>query len=329
MDRNSVVIDTGTGFIKCGYVGNLDPDFVIPNTIDDYNKKSTLSIINKNEELNYYIDEQVYPIKEIKEVKKKEIPIFKSKRTDEKKNIHNTASSEIKLNSSDIWEFDKIFEKEEILVEEIPKKIDNLLSKISQTKLDLDNLESKIKNINEKVEEFKKNKKSYNNIKKLVNESQINLNNIYNNLKSALNSLHIFTGINKFDNNIYNSHKNTIFSYKNNYLEIVDKIKNNINDLNQIDSKINENRKDIKESYKNIISLHERILGNININFGDLIKRNEIYESKDNKKDEDILNDFIKKGNLLSEEIDKIEKNDKNNEDILKTEAKEEKYEEK
>ena len=58
MDKLAVVIDNGTGFTKMGYAGNLDPDFVIPTAIADLDKKSTLSVSNKNDEYNYYIGEQ-------------------------------------------------------------------------------------------------------------------------------------------------------------------------------------------------------------------------------------------------------------------------------
>ena len=55
MDKLAVVIDNGTGYTKMGYAGNLDPDFVIPTAIADLDKKSTLSVSNKNDEYNYYI----------------------------------------------------------------------------------------------------------------------------------------------------------------------------------------------------------------------------------------------------------------------------------
>ena len=58
MDKQAVVIDNGTGYTKMGYAGNLDPDFVIPTAIADLDKKSTLSVSNKNDEYNYYIGEQ-------------------------------------------------------------------------------------------------------------------------------------------------------------------------------------------------------------------------------------------------------------------------------
>ena len=58
MDKQAVVIDNGTGFTKMGYAGNLDPDFVIPTAIADLDKKSTLSVSNKNDEYNYYIGEE-------------------------------------------------------------------------------------------------------------------------------------------------------------------------------------------------------------------------------------------------------------------------------
>ena len=58
MDKLAVVIDNGTGFTKMGYAGNLDPDFVIPTALADLDKKSTLSVSNKNDEYNYYIGEQ-------------------------------------------------------------------------------------------------------------------------------------------------------------------------------------------------------------------------------------------------------------------------------
>ena len=58
MDKLAVVIDNGTGFTKMGYAGNLDPDFVIPTAIADLDKKSTLSVSNKNDEYNYYIGEE-------------------------------------------------------------------------------------------------------------------------------------------------------------------------------------------------------------------------------------------------------------------------------
>ena len=59
MDKLAVVIDNGTGFTKMGYAGNLDPDFVIPTAIADLDKKSTLSVSNKNDEYNYYIDQNI------------------------------------------------------------------------------------------------------------------------------------------------------------------------------------------------------------------------------------------------------------------------------
>ena len=68
MDKLAVVIDNGTGYTKMGYAGNLDPDFVIPTAIADLDKKSTLSVSNKNDEYNYYIGN--HAIEQAKESKK-------------------------------------------------------------------------------------------------------------------------------------------------------------------------------------------------------------------------------------------------------------------
>jgi actin-related protein 3 len=55
MEHQAVVIDNGTGYTKMGYAGNLDPDFVIPTSIADLDKKTNLSVSTKNDEYNYYI----------------------------------------------------------------------------------------------------------------------------------------------------------------------------------------------------------------------------------------------------------------------------------
>lgn len=55
MNNKAVVIDNGTGYTKMGYAGNLDPDFFFPTAIADINKKSNLTVSNKNDEYNYSI----------------------------------------------------------------------------------------------------------------------------------------------------------------------------------------------------------------------------------------------------------------------------------
>ncbi len=54
-NRQAVVIDNGTGYTKMGYAGNLDPDYIFPTAIAEWNKKSNLTVSNKNDEYNYHI----------------------------------------------------------------------------------------------------------------------------------------------------------------------------------------------------------------------------------------------------------------------------------
>jgi len=239
-------------------------------------------------------------------------------------------SSEKKSKTEDIIQANNTtVEEESILYQDIPKKTQDFLSKIGQTKLDLESFESKLIDINKKVEELQKNQKSYDDIKKLVDESQLQLSNIYNIMKNGLNSLQIFTGINNYDRNIYNSHKNTISCYKKYYLDVVNKIKDYITDLNKIETSINDNRKDIKESYQSIISLHKQIIGNINVNFEELIQKNNKDKAYNVASIEEILKDFQKKGELLIKEINDIEGSKNINEDTNAKEGEEEKTEEK
>lgn len=137
-----------------------------------------------------------------------------------------------------------------------------------------------------------------------MDDSQNELNNIYNIIQSGLKSLQIFTKINNYDVSIYNSHKNTIACYQKYYIAIVSKIKEYIHKLNDIEKCIVDNRKDIRKYYDNIVELHKENIGNININFENLMKKAGRCEQCNNVIDANaILSDYQKKADLFKDAI--------------------------
>ena len=259
--------------------------------------------------------------KEKKALKKRGRKSIKDKKEKEKDKEQNSnivsESTELKANSEDNNNNNNnpnnIEEDEDYIYEQIPQKTQEYLEKIAKTKINLDKFEQEIKDINIKIEELKNNKKSYDEVKAKVDESNSELDNIFNIMKSGLNSLHIFTKITNYDKNIYKSHKSTIIQYQKYYMNIVERIKEQLNSLNQIEEKILNNRKEIRENYERIINLNKEILETINISLKDIVGKKEDNKNISKTNMEEMIKDFQKNVNTINEEINNIEVNKNNN----------------
>jgi hypothetical protein len=304
----------------------------IANLKSENNKNKNKGIKgNEIKEEKAYSKESEKPIKRKGRPKKINLNNEKEKMKEKVKEKETKVSkiSEIKLDSEEVNNLNNNNKLQErnITYEEIPKMNEEFLTKISKAKSDLESFELKMKNVNEKILGLENNKKEYNSMKKLLDESQAQLNSIYTIMENWFTSLKIFQKMENYDKKLYYSHKYTIFSYKKYYLEISNKIKDYINKLYLIESDIKNNEKDIKESYKGISSLQKEILGNMNFNFENII--NIIDKGEKCEKVDDIVNNLIKQGDILIEEIEQFEKSQNNNNEISEENIEEEKNNEK
>ena len=228
-----------------------------------------------------------------------------------KKVINTKIKEEKKNNDSDIfsvklYNVDLSKKKEDIVYEGIPKKIHEYLEKINKTKGELYNIETKIKYINNKILELTYNKKYYEKNKHIVMELKTNLNYMNNIIKNEIESLKLYTRLKDYDKNIYDNHKNIIKSYHENYLKILNKMRQNVSELKKLETIIDQNEMDIETNLENINSLNKEIMNNyINFSLLDNSKKNFVNEILANK--EDILNEYLMESIKVDEELKKIE----------------------
>ena len=197
---------------------------------------------------------------------------------------------------------------EDDLYDKIIDKAWKYIGNIKRTKVELDEFETKIKIINKKVQDINKNKTSYSNIKQLIRENQIKLNNIYNKMNNELEAVKKFSN-NNYDKRLYDIHRKTINNSHNNYKKYVDKIKNYINTLKQIEIILNDNAKDINEYLEHIIILQNNIIGTPNSELEYLYQNSRI--NTDNINFEEIIQSFLRKADTLVKEFNDIEKENK------------------
>lgn len=211
------------------------------------------------------------------------------------------------------------------MLDKIPKTTGELVEKVQKTKDQINELENKIKYVNQMIQELKNDKSDYDSIKKMVGESQFSLDSIYNIIKNELKSITMFTKIINYDQNLYNIHKNTIQIYREDYLNILGKFRQNLNNLIKLEENINNKKEDIRNNLDEIVSLNKQIIKNININFYFLQKNNSSNNIIDSVNVEVIVQEFLGKVNELIDKFNIIEKKslveEKNEEPNLKNEV--------
>jgi len=193
------------------------------------------------------------------------------------------------------------------IYEKIPRKTEILFNTINQKKVGLKEFDNKIQEFHTKLKLYKENKRSYERIKVLVGESQIKLGSFYDMTNTEMKSIRELIKNNKYSRHQYNTHKENISFYRQNYLRTIETTKNLINNLKQYETDIKIAKKDVKE---NVLSFSNDILENLNIKVNDFLSNNdnEIIEYKDINPDE-IEKEFIKEIDLLTSDLNKIEDN--------------------
>jgi hypothetical protein len=202
-----------------------------------------------------------------------------------RRKLHNECLS--KTSDDDL--FDNILQKSKIYINNIKHTTE------------IEDLSNKIKNINLKVTEISKNKRNYNNIKKLIQECQFELSNIYNIVKSEVD--------------MRSENKNDIIEYQNKYIRIVDKIKNYISTLYQLEKVYIDSGKEINTELEDIVSLYNKIIGSNNPELDKFCQKCKINIENYNKWDvEEITNNFLSKINGLVDKYNRMEEQDRQDE---------------
>ena len=164
----------------------------------------------------------------------------------------------------------------------IPKEIESSLKQMNNVKNDLSNLEDKMKLFNNKIIDLNINKQKYDDIKTKVKETQDELYNLYFIMINEVNSLNILLKMKNYNKEIYNIHNEALEKHKNEYTNVIDKIKIYLMNLKSLETEIISSKKEIKQLLNGIISLFKNMLGTIN-NHSSNFENMELFELKYNE----------------------------------------------
>ena len=151
---------------------------------------------------------------------------------------------------ADIEFFDNVLQKAKVYI-----------NNIKQTDSELEDLNEKIQLINKKVSDINKNKKNYTNIKVLIRDCLFELNNIYKNMNTELEQVKKFSNVNIYEKALYEKPRKTLITQKQSFLKVLDKIKNHIVTLNQIEKVLSEEVREINDNADIINLLYFKIFG--------------------------------------------------------------------
>ena len=179
--------------------------------------------------------------------------------------------------------FRELFESSSSQIKEpIQNEIESSLKQINNVKNDLGNLEDKMKLFNNKIIDLNINKQKYEDIKTKVKDTQDELYNLYFIMINEVNSLNILLKMKNYNKEIYNIHNEAIEKHKNEYANVVEKIKIYLINIKSLETEIITSKKEIKQLLNGIISLFKNMLGTIN-NYSSNYEKMELFELKYNE----------------------------------------------
>ena len=179
--------------------------------------------------------------------------------------------------------FRELFENSSSQIKEpIQNEIESSLKQINNVKNDLGNLEDKMKLFNNKIIDLNINKQKYEDIKTKVKDTQDELYNLYFIMINEVNSLNILLKMKNYNKEIYNIHNEAIEKHKNEYANVVEKIKIYLINIKSLETEIITSKKEIKQLLNGIISLFKNMLGTIN-NYSSNYEKMELFELKYNE----------------------------------------------